>query len=414
VKATQDRLLDLSLRLLRPDWPWPVRYGLAVVFTLAVAGVKLAIPAFGSPGPDLFLTIPVAASAVLAGFGPALIAIIGTTLIAAYFTPPAGFAISLNTNGLDVIGFFFEGVVVAILGAAVRAAFTRTAESLRRREQLEQERTALIATVNHELRNPLASLSGHLQLASRYAAREDMRERVPASIDEARRQVSRLVRLADDLQVISSRVADFRVEPEAFELVAATRAAARRVQALDPGRPITVNAPAASVMVRADPARLDQIFDNLLKNAIAYSARGSAIELWAVAEADHAVIRVRDHGPGIGVADRERIFERFARGAAAADQPGMGIGLYVSRAIATRMDGRLFVETSSPDGSTFTVELPLAEWSDADGDGDRAVRGGDGIRMEDRSEQLHAVDETRTRTAVERRAIDPEDAGVTD
>ena len=414
MKATQDRLLDLSLRLLRPDWPWPVRYGLAVVFTLAVAGVKLAIPAFGSPGPDLFLTIPVAASAVLAGFGPALIAIIGTTLIAAYFTPPAGFAISLNTNGLDVIGFFFEGVVVAILGAAVRAAFTRTAESLRRREQLEQERTALIATVNHELRNPLASLSGHLQLASRYAAREDMRERVPASIDEARRQVSRLVRLADDLQVISSRVADFRVEPEAFELVAATRAAARRVQALDPGRPITVNAPAASVMVRADPARLDQIFDNLLKNAIAYSARGSAIELWAVAEADHAVIRVRDHGPGIGVADRERIFERFARGAAAADQPGMGIGLYVSRAIATRMDGRLFVETSSPDGSTFTVELPLAEWSDADGDGDRAVRSGDGIRMEDRSEQLHAVDETRTRTAVERRAIDPEDAGVTD
>ena len=414
MKATQDRLLDLSLRLLRPDWPWPVRYGLAVVFTLAVAGVKLAIPAFGSPGPDLFLTIPVAASAVLAGFGPALIAIIGTTLIAAYFTPPAGFAISLNTNGLDVIGFFFEGVVVAILGAAVRAAFTRTAESLRRREQLEQERTALIATVNHELRNPLASLSGHLQLASRYAAREDMRERVPASIDEARRQVSRLVRLADDLQVISSRVADFRVEPEAFELVAATRAAARRVQALDPGRPITVNAPAASVMVRADPARLDQIFDNLLKNAIAYSARGSAIELWAVAEADHAVIRVRDHGPGIGAVDQERIFERFARGAAAADQPGMGIGLYVSRAIATRMDGRLFVETSSPDGSTFTVELPLAEWSDADGDGDRAVRGGDGIRMEDRSEQLHAVDETRTGTAEERRAIDPEDAGVTD
>ena len=214
--------------------------------------------------------------------------------------------------------------------------------------------------------------------------------------------------------MISSRVADFRVEPEAFDLVAATRTAAHRIQALDPGRPITVNASPAVVIVRADPARLDQIFDNLLKNAIAYSPRGSAIEISTAAEADRAIIRVRDHGPGIGAADLERIFERFARGAAAADQPGMGIGLYVSRAIATRMDGRLFVETSSPDGSTFTVELPLAGWSDADGDGDRAVRGGDGIRMEDRSEQLHAVDETRTRTAEERRAIDPEDAGVTD
>ncbi len=236
MEAAQDRLLDLSLRLLRPDWPWPVRYGLAVVFTLAVAGLKLAIPAFGTPGPDLFLTIPVAASAVLAGLGPALVAIIGTTLIAAYFTPPAGFAFSLNGNGLDVIGFFFEGLVIAILGAAVRAAFTRTAESLRRREQLEQERTALIATVNHELRNPLASLSGHLQLASRYAAREDMRDRVPASIDEAKRQVGRLVRLADDLQVISTRVADFRVEPEAFDVVAAARLQPARVRDRDHGR----------------------------------------------------------------------------------------------------------------------------------------------------------------------------------
>ena len=400
MESTQDRLLDLSLRLLRPDWPWPVRYGLAVVFTLAIAGLKLSIPAFGAPGPDLFLTIPVAASAVLAGFGPALVAIVGTTLIAAYFTPPAG--------------FFFEGLVVATLGAAVRAAFARTVESLRRREQLEQDRTALIATVNHELRNPLASLSGHLQLAARYAAREDMRERVPASIDEARRQVSRLVRLADDLQVISTRVADFRVEPEVFDLVAATRAAAERIQALDPGRRIAVSEPAAPVMVRADPARLDQIFDNLLKNAMTYSPRDSAIEISAGAEADRAVIRVRDHGPGIAFLDWERIFGRFVRGAAAADHPGMGIGLYVSRAIATRMEGRLFVEESSGEGSTFRVELPLVAWSDADGDGDRSIGRGDGIRMEDRREKLDAVNEARTGTAEERRAIDPQDARVAD
>ena len=127
METTQDRILDLSLRLFRPDWPWPVRYGLAVVFTLAIAGLKLAIPAFGTPGPDLFLTIPVAASAVLAGFGPALLATVGTTLVAAYFTPPVGFDFSLNTSGLDVIGFFFEGLVVAILvltrlGGWIRAA----------------------------------------------------------------------------------------------------------------------------------------------------------------------------------------------------------------------------------------------------------------------------------------------------
>jgi signal transduction histidine kinase len=360
VEATKDRLLDLSLRLFRLDWPGPVRYGLAVLLTLAIAGLKLAVPAFGAPGPDLFLTIPVAASAVLAGFGPALVATIGTTLIAAYFTPPAGFAFALNANGLDVIGFFFEGLVVAGLGAAVRAAFRRTADSLVRREQLERERSALIATVNHELRNPLASLSGHLQLATRYVAREDMRDRVQPSIDEAKRQVTRLLRLADDLQVISTSLAEFRVEPEAFDLVESARAAGRRVEALAPNRQVSVTATSAPILVQADPARLDQIFDNLLKNAVAYSPHDAPIEIAAVAEDGHAVIRVRDHGAGIDPEERERIFERFVRGAAVASQPGMGIGLYVSRAIATRMGGRLVLEESSSDGTVFAVEIPLA------------------------------------------------------
>ena len=408
MEAIGDRLVDFSLRLLRPDWPRSVRYGLAVLFTLAIAGLKLAIPAFGTPGPDLFLTIPVAASAILAGFGPALVATIGTTLVAAYFTPPAGFAIALNASGLDVIGFFFEGLVVAVLGAAARAALGRAAESLRRRDQLEQERSALIATVNHELRNPLASLSGHLQLASRYAARDDMRERVLPSIDEAKKQVTRLLRLADDLQVISTRVADFRVEPEAFDLVESAHSAARRVAALDPGREVTVNAPIAPLMVHADPARLDQIFDNLLKNAVVYSPRGTPIVISTSAESDHAVIRVRDHGAGIDPADRERIFQRFVRGAAVGSQPGMGIGLYVSRRIATWMGGRLFVQESSSAGTVFAVELPLAER--LDGDGDRPLRGGDRIRMEDRGEELDAIDEARSGAAEERGPVDANDA----
>ncbi len=346
MEATQDRLLDLSLRLFRPDWPRPVRYGLAVFFTLAIAGLKLAIPAFGAPGPDLFLTIPVAASAVLAGFGPALLATIGTTLVAAYLMGA-------------IIGFFFEGLVVAILGAAVRAAFGRTAESLRRREQLEQERTAVIATVNHEIRNPLASLSGYLQLASRYARREDMRERVSPAIDEAERQVSRLVRLADDLQVISTPAAVFRVEPEPLDLAAAVRAAADRVEALDPARVVSLKASDASLVVHVDPARLDQILDNVLKNAVAYSPRETPIEISTSAEADHGVVRIRDHGAGIDPAERERIFDRFARGAAVGNQPGMGIGLFVSRAIATRMGARLFIEESSSQGTVFAIAIPL-------------------------------------------------------
>ena len=147
---------------------------------------------------------------------------------------------------------------------------------------------------------------------------------------------------------------------------------------------------------------------------MSYSPRGAPVEISVAAETGRAVIRIRDHGPGIDLLDRERIFERFARGAAGADQPGMGIGLYVSRAIATRMNGRLFVEESSQDGSVFTVDLPLAESSHVDGDGDRSIRRGDGIGVEDRREELDAVDEARSGAAEERRAVDPEDAQVTD
>jgi len=121
-----------------------------------------------------------------------------------------------------------------------------------------------------------------------------------------------------------------------------------------------VNAPDGPLWVQADPERLDQILDNLLKNAAAYSPRETPIEISTSAQVEHALIRVRDHGAGIDPAERERIFDRFVRGAGVASQPGMGIGLYVSRAIATRMGGRLFIEESSSQGTVFAVEIPLA------------------------------------------------------
>src|SRR2546430_5967693 len=126
VEGTQERLLDLSLHMLRPVWGWPVRYGVAVGFTLFVAALKFAVPAFGAEGPDLFLTVPVAVSAVFGGFGPALLATIGATIIAAYFTPPAGLGLPWDANGLDVVGFFFEGLIVAGVRGRTPPAAGRT------------------------------------------------------------------------------------------------------------------------------------------------------------------------------------------------------------------------------------------------------------------------------------------------
>lgn len=396
MKGTQERLLELSLRLLRPAWGWPARYGIAVVLTLLVAAVKLSVPAFGAQGPDLFLTVPVAASAVFGGVGPALVATIGATILAAYFTPPAGLIIPWSANGLDVVGFFFEGLVIAVLGAGARAVFGRTLGSLRRSEELERERSALIETVNHELRNPLASLSGHVQLAARYAARDDRRDRVPAALEQAQQQIARLIRLTDDLLVLSRSVDTFKVESSTFDLAKAAQAAARRAEVLDPSRQIGVTLTPARLHVQGDPARLDQILDNLLKNAIGYSPPGTAVEISVREDRQlgHGVVRVRDHGRGVAAADRERIFDRFARGSTVAGVPGSGLGLFVSSELAARMGGRLFLEETSSAGSVFSIELPLAlRVLGRDGDGDDAVGPGDLAGVKDRGEQLDTVDQ---------------------
>jgi signal transduction histidine kinase len=356
VQAAQERLLALSLVVSSPRLRWPLGYGIAILGTVAVAVLKFTVPAFGAPGPDLFLTLPVAASAILAGFGPAFVATLGATFLAAYFTPPVG--IGWGPNSVDVVGFFVEGLIISGLGAAARGAFARTVESLRKQEELESERSALIATINHELRNPLASLSGHLQLASRYAARDETRDRVPASLAEAQHQIGRLLRLADDLLVVSRPAEALPVEMSTLDLRTAIAAGARRAEAIDPSRPISASVPDHPLLVTADPTRLDQILDNVLKNAITYSQAGAPVEICATIERERAVVRVRDHGRGVDPADKERIFDRFARGRSSA--PGMGLGLYVSRELATRMRGGLELVESSPAGSVFALFLQLA------------------------------------------------------
>ena len=403
--------------MLRRAWGWPARYGIAVVFTVFVAALKFAVPAFGAQGPDLFLTVPVAASAVFGGFGPALLATVGATIIAAYFTPPAGLVVPWDANGLDVVGFFFEGLIVAVLGAGARAALGRTLDTLHRSEELERERSALIETVNHELRNPLASLSGHLQLASRYAARDDRRDRVPAALEQAQHQITRLVRLADDLVVLSRSTDTFKVESSTFDLVGAAHAAARRAEVLDPSRQIGTAFSPSRLLVHGDPARLDQILDNLLKNAISYSLRGTPIEvsIGEDRELGNGIVRVRDQGPGILAADRDRIFERFTRGSAGDSVPGSGIGLFLSNEFAARMGGRLFLEETSSAGSVFAIELPLAGGAlGRDGDREGALGRGDLARVEDGGEQLDAVDEAGTGTAEVSRTVHTDRAGVAD
>jgi signal transduction histidine kinase len=378
--ALGERLVQLAFRVIGHAWPWPLRYTLAVGLTLLVALAKVLFPETGEERPGLLLTIPVAVSALLAGLGPALLATAGAVAVVVFFLPPAmAFTVAADVSPLGLMASLLEGLVIALLGAGLRSALLRSLDNVHRLEQLQRERSALVATVTHEFRNPLAALSSHLDLAARYLTREDFRHRLPRSLEVASAQVGRLLRLTEDLLVVANAGdSTLRVDTQAVDLGRAAEAAAARAAASDPERRIWSAPATTAVTVLGDRARLDQILDNLLKNATRYSPRRSAIELSVATDgARHlGVVRVRDQGQGVAAGERELIFGRFARGSAARGVDGSGIGLYVSRELAQRMGGRLLLEDSSARGSVFALELPLAPADlvpAVDGDGQLAM-----------------------------------------
>jgi signal transduction histidine kinase len=113
--------------------------------------------------------------------------------------------------------------------------------------------------------------------------------------------------------------------------------------------------------VRGDRARLSQLADNLVSNAIKFTPSGGLVEVSAGSRDGHATLAVRDSGPGMSPEELEQLFQRFYRTSRAAAQqmPGTGLGLAISRAIAEAHGGTITVASREGQGTTFTLELPL-------------------------------------------------------
>jgi len=144
----------------------------------------------------------------------------------------------------------------------------------------------------------------------------------------------------------------------AFDLAEAVAAATTRHQYGETAR-ITFERPAATVAVRGDPKRIAEILDNLLDNAIKYSASTAPILVSLTANAEEAQVRVADQGVGVPASERSRLFTPFYRTSRTTDIHGTGLGLHISQQLAKRHGGRLWLETSSDAGSVFALALPL-------------------------------------------------------
>jgi signal transduction histidine kinase len=213
------------------------------------------------------------------------------------------------------------------------------------------------ATVVHELRAPLTVMRGHTQLARRYVGQDPARERV--ALDSALAQMDRMARLISEL-LNQSRLSSnaLSLDVVAFDLVGAVTAAVSRHQYGETAR-VTFERPRAAVAVRGDPKRIAEILDNLLDNAIKYSAESAPIEISLTVQDDEAQVRVADHGVGVPESERSMLFTPFYRTTRTAGVHGTGLGLHISQQLARRHGGRLWLETSSDDGSVFALALPL-------------------------------------------------------
>lgn len=246
------------------------------------------------------------------------------------------------------------------LGVLVAGVFSRQRdeEVLSDLRALESYKSRLIATVSHELKNPLAALATNLELL------HDASDPAEAAqlIGAVRRSSGRMSAIVTDLQSLGSAggaalrdVQQVDLGAVVQEVCALTADSAER-RGLD----LHWSVPAGPVMVSGVASDLDRLVGNLVSNAVKYTPAGGEVRVTLEAAGTEAVLTVADNGIGIAPQDQPRLFEEFFRSsdAAALAEPGTGLGLAIVRRIVDACGGRIEVESEPGVGSTFRVLLP--------------------------------------------------------
>ena len=222
-----------------------------------------------------------------------------------------------------------------------------------------------LSIVSHELRTPLTSIQGYSQLLEgRLRGEHHGESKEMAHLRVIRSQVGRMRRLVDDLLDVSriDRRGAVSIEPVDFDLAEEVRGAAVRIGREHSDRLIAVVAD-SSIPVHADRDRIDQVLTNLLENAVKYSPDGGPIRVSAERRGGEVEVRVADTGVGIPPDRRENVFERFYQADGDAGRRrfgGLGLGLYISRAIIDAHGGRIWAteNTEAESGSVFGFRIP--------------------------------------------------------
>jgi two-component system, OmpR family, sensor histidine kinase KdpD len=243
--------------------------------------------------------------------------------------------------------------------AVERALLEEEADRARVGAETEQARSALLSAVSHDLRTPLASMTGSVGVLLDHEKEMKPGERREL-LETIREEGDRLGRLVNNLlELTRLESGALQVRKEWYPLEEVISSSLGRLGARVEGRQIVVDLPQEVLLAPVDPVLLEQVFINLLENALKYSPPGSPIEIGATLVPGELVVEIADRGAGLPPGEEERVFERFYRVADGRRAEGAGLGLAVCQAILKVHGGRISAENRSGGGAVFRFTLPL-------------------------------------------------------
>ena len=228
-------------------------------------------------------------------------------------------------------------------------------------KELDRLKSDFVHTVSHDLRSPLTAVLGYAELIGRTGPLNDHQNDFMTRLQNSVKEITTLV---NDLLDIGRLDAGFDTRREIVHLedilgytidLLGGSADAKNIEICIDEAP---NLPS----LKANPLRLRKMLDNLLDNAIKYTPTGGKIDIQLKAEASQVIFKIKDNGPGIPPGDQPHVFEKFYRGENVPDDtPGSGLGLAIVKSIVENHQGRVWVESTQNNGTTFSVVLPAYE-----------------------------------------------------
>ncbi|MES1185981.1 MAG: sensor histidine kinase KdpD [Myxococcales bacterium] len=241
--------------------------------------------------------------------------------------------------------------------AIERATLADETSKARREIEAEQLRNSLLSSVSHDLRTPLAVITGSTStlLEGGPGITDATRQDLLKTVLEEAEHLNRLIRNLLDMTRLESGAV--KVRKEWIPLEELVGAALNRVDSRLTGRELHVDLPRSLPLVPCDPVLIEQTLINLLENAAKYST--GSIDITAASRGAEVVVAVADRGPGIAPGQELRIFDKFQRAGREGNPEGVGLGLTICRAIVTAHGGRIWAQNRADGGASFQFALPI-------------------------------------------------------